>query len=63
MNDIGRRAYVQKHSHGRFVVGAFEKILHEGSIWTGHRAVLSFIQKDQYFFTLYTTVQYFMTNI
>ena len=43
MNDIGKRAHVLKHSHGKRVVGAFDKILHEGSIWTGHRAVLSFI--------------------
>ena len=25
------------------MVGALDKILHEGSIWTGHRAVLYFI--------------------
>ena len=40
MNEIGKRAHVMKHSHGRCVVGPFDKILHEGSIWTGHRAVL-----------------------
>ena len=43
MNDIGKRAHVLKHSHGRYVVGAFDKILHDGSIWTGNREVLSFI--------------------
>ena len=43
MNDIGNRAHVLKHSHGRCVIGSFDKILHEGSIWTGHRAVLFFI--------------------
>ena len=43
MNDIGKIAHVLKHSHGRCVIGSFDKILHEGSIWTGHRAVLSFI--------------------
>ena len=43
MNEIGKRAHVLKHSHGRYVVGAFDKILHDGSIWTGHRAVLYFI--------------------
>ena len=43
MNDIGKRAHVMKYSHGRCVVGAFDKILQEGYIWTGHRAVLSFI--------------------
>ena len=43
MHDIGKRAHVLKHSHGRSVIGYFDQILHEGSIWTGHRAVLSFI--------------------
>ena len=43
MNDIGKRAHVLKHSHGRCVIGYFGKNLHEGSIWTVHRALLSFI--------------------
>ena len=43
MNDIGKRAYVLNHSHGRCVIGSFDKILHEGSIRNGCRAVLSFI--------------------
>ena len=43
MNAIREKAHVLKHSHGRCVIGYFDKNLHEGSIWTGHRAVLSFI--------------------
>ena len=43
MNDIGKIAHVLKHSHGRCIIGSFDKYLHEGSIWTGYRAVLSFI--------------------
>ena len=43
INDIGKRAHVLKHSHVRCVVGDFDKILHEGSIWNGTRAVLYFI--------------------
>ena len=43
MNDIGKRAHVLTHSHRRYVIGSFDKLLHEGSICTGHRAVLSFI--------------------
>ena len=43
MNDIGKIAHVLKHSYGRCVIGYFDKKLHEGSIWTGRRAVLSFI--------------------
>ena len=43
MNDIGKRAHVLKHSHGWCVIGSFNRSLHEGSIWTSHRDVLSFI--------------------
>ena len=43
MNGIEKRAHVLKHSHGRCVIGSFDKILHEGSLWTGHRAIISFI--------------------
>ena len=43
MNDIGKTAHVLKYSDGRCVVGAFDKIIHEDSIWTGYRSVLSFI--------------------
>ena len=41
MNEIGKIAHFLKHSHGRCVVGAFYKILHEVSIWTITRTVLS----------------------
>ena len=43
LNKVGKRAHVLKHSHGRCVIGSFDKILHEGSLWTGHRALLPFI--------------------
>ena len=43
MKDIGKRAHVMKHSHGRCVVFPLDKMLHKGSIWTGHIAVISFI--------------------
>ena len=64
INDIGKIAHVLKHSHGMCVVGAFDKVLHEGSIWTGHRAVLYFWSfTNQYFFTFYIMVQNFMKYI
>ena len=50
MDDIGKIAHVLKHSHGRCVVEVFDKILHEVYIWTGHRAVLSFIIHKSIFF-------------
>ena len=62
MNEI-EKIHVLKHSHGRCVVGAFDKILYKVSIWTGNRAVLYFILHKSTFFILYIAVQYFMTNI
>ena len=43
MKDIGKRAHLLNHSYGRCVIVSFDKSLHEGSIWTGHRDFLSFI--------------------
>ena len=40
MNDIGKIAYVLKNLHGSCVIGYFDTNLHEGSLWTGHRAVI-----------------------
>ena len=42
MNDMGEIAHVLNNSSGRCVVGAFDKNLHEGYIWTVNRAILSF---------------------
>ena len=42
MNNIGKRAHVLNNSYGRCVFGAFDKILHEGYIWTRPRAVIYF---------------------
>ena len=50
MKDIGKGAHFMKHSHGRSVVCPFDKFLHEGSILTGRRAVLSFILQKSIFF-------------
>ena len=43
INDIVKIAHIMKHSHGSCVVVPFDKIIHEGSIWTCHRALISFI--------------------
>ena len=43
MKDTGKRTHVLKHSQGVCVVTAFDKIQHEGSIWTGYISVLSLI--------------------
>ena len=43
INDVVKRAHLLKHSYGRCVIGYFDKNLHEGSLWTGQRAFISFI--------------------
>ena len=49
IDDIGKRAHVIRNSHGRCVVGSFDKNLHKCSIWTVHRSVLSFILQKTIF--------------
>ena len=63
MNEIGKRAHVLKHSHGSSVIGSFVKILHEGSIWTGHRYVLLFILHKSIFLHFVHNSEIFMKNI
>ena len=57
MNEIGERAHVLKHSHKRYVVGAFDKILNEGSIWNGTDMFYILSYTNIYFFTLYIMVK------
>ena len=63
MNDIGKRAHVLNNSHGKCVDGAFDKILHEGSIWADHRTVLLFILHKSIFLHFAHHGTRFMTNI
>ena len=63
MSDIGKIAHVIKHSHRRCVVDAFDKILHEDSICTGPRAVLSFILHKSIFLHFVHYGKNIMTNI
>ena len=62
MNDIGKRSHVLKHSHGRCVVGAFDKSLHEGSIWTGHRTILYFINNSPLCTSCYNFYDKYITS-
>ena len=43
LNCIGKISHVLKNSNGRCVVSSFDRNLDQGSIWTIHRSVLSFI--------------------
>ena len=42
-SDFGSRTHILKHLLRRMVFGPFEKAFHEGTLWSGYRAVISFI--------------------
>ena len=42
-SDLGSRAHMLKHLHGRMIFVPFGKIFREGTLWSGYRAVISFI--------------------
>ena len=43
------RAHILKLLHGRIIFGPFEKVFHEVTLWSGYRAVISFILTNQIF--------------
>ena len=63
MNDIGKRAHVLKHSHGRCVVGPFDFFNVKALFGMVIELFYLLSSTNQYFFTLCIMVQYFMTNI
>ena len=40
-SELGSRAHILKHLHGRMIFGPFEKVFYEGTLWSGYRAVIS----------------------
>ena len=48
-SDLGSRSCVLKNLHGRMIFGPFEKNFHEGTLWSGYRAVISFTLTKQIF--------------
>ena len=52
-SEFGSRAHILKHLHGRMVFGPFEFFFHEGTLWCGYRAVISFIMTKQNFLHFY----------
>ena len=57
--DFGRRSHLLKHSHGLMVSVPFEKIFPEGTLWSGYRAVISFILTKQIFLHFYSHANQF----
>ena len=45
--------------HGRMVFGTFEKVFHEGTLWSGYRSVISFILTKQTFLRFYRHQDHF----
>ena len=39
-SDLGSRAHILKYLHGRRIFGPFEKVLYEGTLSSGYRAVI-----------------------
>ena len=48
-SDLGIRAHILKHLHGRMIFGPFEKVFHEGTLWSGYRAIIIFTLIKQIF--------------
>ena len=57
--DFGNRSHILKHSHGRMIFGPFEKVFHEGTMWSGYRSVISFILTKQIFIHFFRHKNYF----
>ena len=47
-SDLGSRSHILKYLQGRMIFGPFEKVFHEGTLWSGYRAVISFILKKKF---------------
>ena len=62
-SELGSRAYILKYLHGIMIFGPFEKVFHEGTLWSGYRAVVSFILTKQIYLHFFCHRYRFITNI
>ena len=63
MNDIGKRAHVLKHSHGRCVIGSFDKFYMYALFGLVIELLYHLSSTNQYFFTFCIMAQNVMTSI
>ena len=63
MNNIGKRAYVLKNSHGRCVVGASDKVYTRYLFGLNPEQFYLSSYINKYFFSMYIMVQNIMTNV
>ena len=61
--NFGNRAHILKNSHGRIVFVPFEKVFHEGTLWSGYRFAISFILTKKISFISILMQISFMTDI
>ena len=61
-SDFGSRAHILKHLHVIMAFGPFEKVFHEGTLWSGYRAVIFFILKKKTYISIVMGIS-FMTDI
>ena len=51
--DLGSRAHILKYLHGTMIFGPFGKKIHEGTLWSGNRGLISFILTKKIFLHLF----------
>ena len=61
--DLGKIAHLLKNLCGRKIIDPFERCFHEGSLWTLHIEILSFILTKQFFCTSFFMGIDFITDI
>ena len=61
--NLGQRAHVLKHLHGRFIIETLKKIYHEGNLWRGYRSIISFVLHKSIFMHFHYKGDTFTTDI
>ena len=62
-SDLGSRAHILKHLHGRMIFDQFENVFHEDTLWSGYIAVIYFILTEQIVLKVFAMGIGFITNI
>ena len=62
-HDLGIRAHILKHLHGRMIFVPFEKVFRGGNLWSGYRAVIYFILAKKTSYIHFSIGIGFITNI
>ena len=61
--DLGSRAHILKHLHGRIIFNPIEKAFHEDTLWSGYRAVIPFILAKNTYYISFAMRIGFITDI